>query len=119
MGGAARSYRVFFHFGWDRFWDAEPAAFLADWPGLSRGAAELLVARGARIVGSDCLSIDAFGSPDFPAHLTLLGAGILIGENFAGLGSLPPFCSLAALPLPIVEGSGSPLRAIAFVPRPV
>ncbi|MGI4768024.1 MAG: cyclase family protein [Janthinobacterium lividum] len=109
---------VFFHFGWDRLWDADPAAFLRDWPGLSREAAELLVERGARIVGSDCLSADPFGSPDFAAHLTLLGVGILIGENFARLGTLPPICSLAALPLPIVDGSGSPLRAIAFVPRP-
>ena len=116
-GSIAPGDAVFFHFGWDCLWDAEPEAFLADWPGLSREAAELLVARGARIVGSDCLSIDAFGSPDFPAHLTLLGAGILIGENFARLGTLPPVCSLAALPLPIVDGSGSPLRAIAFVPR--
>ncbi|MGC8470515.1 MAG: cyclase family protein, partial [Acetobacteraceae bacterium] len=53
---------VFFHFGWDRFWDADPAAFRAGWPGLSRAASEFLVARGVRIVGSDCLSIDRFGS---------------------------------------------------------
>lgn len=108
---------VFFHFGWDRLWDADPVAFLRDWPGLSGEAAELLVDRGARIVGSDCLSIDRFGSTDFPAHRVLLGAGVLVGENFARLGSLPSVCSLAALPLPIVEGSGSPMRAIAFAPR--
>jgi arylformamidase len=109
---------VFLHFGWDRFWDDDPAAFLRDWPGLSGEAAALLVARGVRIVGSDCLSIDPFDSTDFPAHRGLLGADILIGENFARLGDLPPVCGLAALPLPIVDGSGSPLRAIAFVPRP-
>ncbi|MDX7950847.1 cyclase family protein [Lichenihabitans sp. Uapishka_5] len=110
---------VFLHFGWDRFWDADPAAFLRDWPGLSGAAAALLVARGVRVVGSDCLSLDPFDSTDFAAHRALLGAGILIGENFARLGDLPPVCSLAALPLPIIDGSGSPLRAIAFVPRPV
>ena len=109
---------VFLHFGWDRFRDADPAAFLRGWPGLSGDAAALQVARGVRVVGSDCLSIDPFDSTDFPAHRTFLGAGILIGENFARLGDLPPICSLAALPLPIVDGSGSPLRAIAFVPRP-
>ncbi|WP_165359630.1 cyclase family protein [Lichenibacterium minor] len=116
-GRIAAGDAVFFHFGWDRHWDADPAAFLTGWPGLSGAAAEFLVARRARIVGSDCLSIDAFGSLNFPAHLALLGADILIGENFARLGTLPPICSLAALPLPIVDGSGSPLRAIAFVPR--
>ena len=81
-------------------------------------AAALLVERGVSVVGSDCLSIDAFGSPDYPAHLILLSAGILIGENFARLGDLPPVCWMAALPLPIVDGSGSPLRAIAVVPNP-
>ena len=117
-GGIAAGDAVFFHFGWDRFWDADPAAFLVDWPGLSAEAAQLLADRGAGLVGSDCLSIDPFDSRDLPAHHILLGAGILIGENFARLGTLPPVCSLAALPLPIVDGSGSPLRALAFVPRP-
>jgi arylformamidase len=108
---------VFFHFGWDRFWDdpAQHASVLADWPGLSRQTCELLVERGVRIAGSDCLSIDCFGSEDFPAHYTLLSAGILIGENFARLGELPPICFLITLPLPIEGGTGSPLRAVALV----
>jgi kynurenine formamidase len=109
---------VFFHFGWDRFWNDDYAAFVAGWPGLSQAASEMLVERGVRIVGSDCLSIDCFDSATFPAHRTLLGAGVLVGENFSRLGSLPPVCYLTTLPLPIVNGSGSPLRAIALVPRP-
>ena len=108
---------VFFHFGWDAHWTepAPHAAFLTDWPGLSREAAELLLEREVRIVGSDCLSIDRFGSTEFPAHTLLLEAGVLIGENFARLGELPPFAFLVTLPLPIRGGSGSPLRAIAVV----
>lgn len=110
---------VFFHFGWDRLWDdpAMHAAFLADWPGLSRAASELLVARRVRLVASDCLALDCFGNADFPAHHVLLGAGIMIGENFARLGELPPVCFGAVVPLPVAEGSGSPVRALAFVPR--
>lgn len=110
---------VLFHFGWDRFWHDAPESsrFLKDWPGLARDACELLVDRGVRIVGGDCLSIDAFGAAGFPAHRALLGAGILIGENFANLGLLPPASSVATLPLPIAGGSGAPLRAVAFVPR--
>jgi len=108
---------VFFHFGWDQLWTERPREFLTDWPGLSGSASELLVKREVRIVGSDCLSIDCFDSTDFPAHHALLGAGILIGENFVNLGRLPPICYLAALPLPIVNGSGAPVRAVAFVPR--
>lgn len=108
---------VFFHFGWDAHWTepAPHAAFLADWPGLSEAAADWLVARQVRIAGSDCLSLDAFGSTAFPAHRRLLGAGVLIGENFARLGELPPFAFLITLPLPIRAGSGAPLRAIAVV----
>jgi kynurenine formamidase len=110
---------VFFHFGWDRFWRS-PDTYtnvLKDWPGLSGAASALLVERRVRIVGSDCISIDRFGSSDYPAHRTLLGAGILICENFDRLGELPATCCLAVFPLPIAGGSGSPVRAIAFVPR--
>jgi kynurenine formamidase len=61
------------------------------------------------------MSIDRFGSTGFPAHRTLLAAGVLIGENFANLGTLPPFCRLTALPLKIEGGSGAPLRAVAEI----
>jgi kynurenine formamidase len=110
---------VMFHFGWDRFW-AHPTQgdrFLCDWPGLSGAAADLLVARQVRIVGTDCLSVDRFSSTDFPAHRRLLAAGILIGENFANLGLIPPVCRLTTLPLRIAGGSGAPLRAVAHVGR--
>jgi arylformamidase len=110
---------VMFHFGWERFWEhpQEAARFQKDWPGLSLAASLLLVERGVRIVGGDCMSIDRFGSTEFPAHRTLLGADILIGENFTNLSRLPPVCYLVSLPLAIEGGSGSPLRAIALVPR--
>ncbi|WP_349962592.1 cyclase family protein [Rhizobium sp. ZPR3] len=106
---------VLFHFGWDRFWHnpADHPRFLSDWPGLSREACEYLLNRGIRIAGSDCLSLDCFGSTDFPAHRLLLGAGVLIGENFARLGDVPTFSFLITLPLPIAGGTGSPLRAVA------
>jgi arylformamidase len=110
---------VMFSFGWARFW-AHPEdghRCFKDWPGLSRETSELLVQRGVRMVGSDCLSIDCFSSTAFPAHNTLLGADVLIGENFTCLDQLPPWCQLVALPLPIEGGSGSPTRAIALVPR--
>ena len=106
---------VFFHFGWDRLWYEDPPAFLENWPGLDADAADYLAARGVRAVGSDCLSIDPAPSTEFPAHRILLGSGILVGENFNNLGLVPPVATLAAMPLPFVEGSGSPLRAVALV----
>lgn len=110
---------VMFSFGWARYWahPEEGYRFFRDWPGLSRETSVALIRRGVRLVGSDCLSIDRFSSAEFPAHNTLLGADILIGENFARLNRLPAWCSLVALPLPIEGGSGSPTRAIALVPR--
>lgn len=110
---------VFFHFGWDRFWATRPAGddFLKNWPGLSREACEYLVERGIRVTGCDCLSIDSFTASGFPAHHTLLSAGIAIGENFNNLGRLPPFCFGVMAPLPIANGSGAPVRALAFLPR--
>ena len=109
---------VLFHFGWDRLWKTRPegAAFLKDWPGLAHDACEYLVARKVRMAGTDAMSIDGFTSTELPAHYTLLGASVLIGENFNNLARLPPFCTLAAFPLPIRGGSGSPVRAVAFVP---
>lgn len=110
---------VLFSFGWARFWEhpTEGASFFADWPGVSGAAAHWLVERGVRLVGSDCLSIDRASSADFPAHRRLLGAEVLIGENFAHLDRLPAWSSLVVAPLPIEGGSGSPVRAIAFVAR--
>lgn len=108
---------VMVHFGWDRFWahPTEGDRYLRDWPGLSEGAAKLLLQRGVSLVGCDCMSIDRFSSQDFPAHRILLGGGIMIGENFARLGDLPALCRLSALPLKIKNGSGAPLRAVAHI----
>jgi kynurenine formamidase len=108
---------VLFRLGWAEFWDdpLDNSRFLRDWPGLSRATCELLVERKVSIVGADAMSVDRFGTTDFPAHNTLLRAGILIGENFANLDRVPPICSLIALPLPIENGSGAPMRAVALL----
>lgn len=110
---------VLLHFGWDRLWQKRPhaAEFLQDWPGLSRDAAEYLAAKKVAVVATDALSIDVFTTTDFAAHYTLLGNQVLIGENFTNLWSLPPFSLLMAFPLKIQDGSGSPTRAMAFVPK--
>lgn len=65
--------------------------------------------------GPRSLSVDRFPRTSFPAHRILLGAGILIGENFAALGRLPPYAHLIALPLAIEGGTGAPTRALAVL----
>src|SRR5215510_6310349 len=48
---------------------------------ISREAAEVLVRRGANLVGIDYLSVDRFGDESYPAHRTFLGNGVLILEG--------------------------------------
>lgn len=110
---------VIFNFGWHRKWASNEAecAFLDPWPGLDRGASERLVELGVAAVGTDCLGLDRFDSENIPAHDNLLKNYVLIMENLASLDGLPDRCFLIAAPLKIFEGSGSPIRALALVPR--
>jgi kynurenine formamidase len=117
--------------GWADRW-GEPA--YRDHPYLSRAAA-----RFCRDQGYD-VAVDAF-SPDptppadptddggegangdrdgdepdgVPAHRTLLGADRLILENLTNLAGLPERFELLAFPLPIADGDGAPVRAVARV----
>jgi kynurenine formamidase len=106
-----------FNFGWGRRWTAPPAnpGLLQDWPGLTVGCAEILLDRGVVAVGSDTISPDIYGAPGDPVHHILLRRGVLIYEGLAKLDELPPRFFFMGLPLPIRNGSGSPVRAIAFV----
>jgi kynurenine formamidase len=109
---------VLVDFQWAGRWTKVPEGFtfLDAWPGLSRDAAECLRDRGAKAVGTDCVSLDpGDGGEDLAAHYTLLPAGVLIIENVANLDQLPPESFVIALPLPIANGTGSPVRAVALV----
>lgn len=108
---------VIFHTGWDEKWARRPeqTAFLTGWPGLSAAGAEMLLARGVSVFGTDALSIDAFGSEENPVHQRVLGNDKVIIENLANLSLLPPTFTFIALPLRIERGSASPVRAIALL----
>ncbi|HJQ29916.1 MAG TPA: cyclase family protein [Rubrobacter sp.] len=111
--------RVLIRYGWDERWAVGPEGrrYLEDWPGLSGDAAEYLVGKGVSLVGCDTLAVDAKVSVENPAHYALLGNEVYIVENLKNLELLPPFCLFMALPLKIKGGSGSPVRAVALVPR--
>jgi kynurenine formamidase len=86
-------------------------------PGLSEAAAKLLVERGVKLVGGDTPTIDSDANPTEPAHRVLLPKNILVLENAKNLGELPPRGAyFIGLPLKIKDGTGCPVRAIAFVP---
>ncbi|MBA3795414.1 MAG: cyclase family protein [Rubrobacter sp.] len=118
-GPIERGDRVLVRYGWDSRWTTglEGRRFLEDWPGLSGEAAEYLVGKGTALVGCDTLAVDAAGSPENPAHHALLGNEVYVVENLKNLDRLPPFSLFLALPLKIRGGSGSPVRAVALVPR--
>ncbi len=72
---------------------------------------------GVETVGTDAGTAHSF-QPAFPCHQFLLGARKYGLTQLANLSRLPPTGSvLVAAPLPIVGGSGSPARVLAFVPR--
>ena len=110
---------VIFSFGWHRKWGLNEAgmAYVEDWPGLHRTSAQYLLDRRIKAVGTDCLSIDCCGSTEIPAHDRFLRNDILIMENLADLDDLPERFFFLAAPLKIHEGSGSPIRAVALLPR--
>jgi kynurenine formamidase len=110
---------ILIRFGWDKLWKKRPdaTAFLKDWPGVGEDAAQYFVDRKVKIVGTDAMAIDAFADSKNPAHYTLLGNEVLIVENLNNLDQLPPFSYFMAFPLKIKDGSGSPIRAIAYFPK--
>jgi kynurenine formamidase len=113
--------------GWDARADDE-AAFLnagpqgPRTPGPDAGAARWLAERpiagfGVETVGTDAGAAGGF-DPPFPAHHFLLGAGRYGLTQLANLAKLPPTGALVVVaPLKLVDGTGSPARALALVAR--
>lgn len=98
--------------GWDRHWRTE--AYFEGHPFLTKAAADLLVERGAALVGIDSLNIDDTADASRPVHTALLGAGIPIVEHLTGLKHLPDAgFRFFAVP-PRIRNMGSfPVRAFA------
>jgi len=81
------------------------------------GDAAPILGFGVETVGTDAGAAHSF-QPAFPCHQFLLGAQKYGLTQLANLSRLPPTGAvLVAAPLPIVGGSGSPARVLAFVPR--
>lgn len=114
--------------GWQQRWpdrkrylgdDTPGDASNLHFPSFGAQAARILVdERKVHVLGVDTASIDHGPSKDFPVH-RIAGAANVIGlENLTNLESLPPTGTwIAALPMKIANGSGGPVRVIAFVQR--
>jgi arylformamidase len=103
--------RVLFHTRNSGFWGQE---FRKDFTHLLPEAAEWLVNRGVRLVGTDYLSIEKFHSGHHRTHLALLSRGVVIVEGL-NLSEVPAGdYELICLPLKIADGAGdgAPARAV-------
>jgi kynurenine formamidase len=110
---------LLFNYGWQRKYKHLPEGqrYLEGWPGLSGEAAKYIVRSGVRLVGCDTMGMDAEGA-GFPAHHVLLSKEVKVIESLANLDVAPAVGGLLmAVPLKIVHGSGSPVRAFMFAPR--
>lgn len=113
------------NYGWyQRYWRTDQGAwfFAKNSPGLDESAVRLLADRKIRAVGADTLSTESpivdGNVPYQVGHRELwLPRDILIIECLANLEKLPVRSLFMALPLNIKNGSGSPIRAVALVPR--
>nr|WP_252121581.1 cyclase family protein [Rhizobium sp. RCAM05350] len=110
------------NFGWlKKYWFTDSRAYFyaRNQPGMDEGVAELFHDRKVRAVGADTIAceiptVDSEMGDD-PGHgRHWLPNGILILECVARIELLPRSCFLFAAPLPIENGSGSPLRPVAF-----
>ena len=124
-GTIPRGAWVLLRSGWSKRGDA--ASFLnvkADGPhspGFHQTTSELLAKDrdvtgvGVETVGTDAGQAGMF-DPPFPNHTTMHGAGKFGLASLRNLDQLPATGAIViAAPLKIVDGSGSPLRAVALV----
>jgi len=91
-------------------------------PGFDPRASRLLaedrdvLGVGVETIGTDAGQAGAF-DPPFPNHTIMHGAGKFGLASLCNLDQLPPTGAIViAAPLKIVNGSGSPVRAIALTP---
>lgn len=90
--------------------------FLEEYPGLSWDGAEYLAKKGVVNIGTDCVGIDNPLDAQFSGHMVCKKYGIVNTENLSNLESLVNKRVLFfGLPLNIQGGTGSPIRAFAYV----
>ncbi|MES2430985.1 MAG: cyclase family protein [Bacteroidota bacterium] len=119
---------LLFKTGWSKFYP-DPEKYLGTaekgqeavsklhFPSIHPTLAEWLVKnRKIKAVGIDCASVDYGQSVDFKTHQLLYAQNIVGFENLTNLDQLPAKGSfIIALPMKIKEGTGAPLRVIAWV----
>jgi kynurenine formamidase len=100
--------------GWSRYWGLPE--YFRDFPVLDIAAARYLSSFSIAGAGTDAISFDPVGADDFANHHILLSNGKILIENLTRLEHLPHTGFIfSCFPLPLVNGDGSPVRAVAIV----
>jgi arylformamidase len=91
---------------------SDPCRFPETIPHVEPELAPFLAEKGVRLLGLDLPSVDPLDSKELPAHHALHRRGIHILESAALDQVEPGEYELVALPLPLKEADGSPVRAV-------
>lgn len=106
---------VVVHTGWSEHFRHER---YLDHPFLDAGAAEGVLATGARTLAVDTMSPDETvlqGERDLAVHRLVLGAGGVVAENLTNLAAIDlPDPVVSLLPLSLAHADGAPVRAVAM-----
>lgn len=115
--------------GWDQHWGSDT---YFDHPWIEKDAAQELLKRGVKILGTDTMSPDQspFVGGDkqgdaesgYGSHEVVLGAGCIIAENLTNLGALKDLhdsdptktIMVSLMPLKLSKCDGSPVRAFGW-----
>ncbi|WP_216829742.1 arylformamidase [Alkalihalobacterium elongatum] len=89
-----------------------PMSFPKEIPYLTSGSASYMKEKGIILVGVDVPSVDPLDSKELEGHHALHENGIHILENVMLDQVEPGDYELIALPLPLKEADGSPVRAV-------
>lgn len=100
--------RVLFKTANGRLWEQD--AFQREYISLTEGAARRVVELGLELIGIDYLSVEAYDSPGFAVHHTLLESGVVVLEG-VDLRQVPAGeYLLVCAPLKLAGAEGAPAR---------
>jgi kynurenine formamidase len=90
--------------------------FITTYTGLSRDGAQWLADKGVVNIGVDAVAIDHSDDLEFAGHDVCGQTGMVNTENLANLDKLIDKRFIYfGLPLPFRQGTGSPIRAVAWL----
>ncbi len=105
---------VLFYTGWSKFWNTDD--YFTPFPVISEDILRFLIKLKIKGIGIDAISIDPMNSTNLPRHKLLLSSKLIIIENLNNLDLLiNRKFSFYCFPLKIVNGDGSPVRAVAII----